>query len=393
MDKKWLWTMKNEQVDFEIFEWPDIYAEAKMSDFSPAEGIKEYHAIIQLNNKYLKADEQFCNIETAIGRLKEYLVNTNCVFKRYFVSDAINQADFLTGKNDEAAVSIVEQTPLNGSKVSVWVYFVSDCKVYRDPDSGMYIMEHSSYKHLYSTQLQTPLTDVTTETRSIFGNYIKSLAKHNCTLKDNCIRTWIYVQGVDIHYAGMVEERKKFFEEEGLTSETHYIASTGIEGRYINPKSLALMDAYSIEGIKPAQIRYLQAPTHLNPTFEYGVTFERATSVDYGDRRHIFISGTASINNKGEIMHLADTLNQTRRTLENIGMLLNQAEAQMDDIVQMIVYLRDITDYYIVSEYLELNYTETSYIIVLAPVCRPGWLVEIECIAIKQVENSEFEKF
>jgi enamine deaminase RidA (YjgF/YER057c/UK114 family) len=394
MDKKRLQQMKNQQVNFKIFNWSDIYAETRASKFCPVEGITEYHAVIQLNNKYLTADKQFSNIETAIGRLKENLPDANCVFKRYFVSDAVNQADFLTGKNDDAAaVSIVEQTPLNGSKVSVWVYLVTGCKVYKNDDSGMHILEHSSYKHLYSTQLQTPLTDETAETRSIFGNYIKSLAKHNCTLKDNCIRTWIYVQGVDIHYTGMVNERKKFFEEEGLTSKTHYIASTGIEGRYFNPKSLVLMDAYSIEGIKSAQIRYLQAPTHLNPTYEYGVTFERATSVDYGDRRHIFISGTASINNKGEIMYPSDIVKQTERTFENISMLLNQAEAQMDDIVQMIVYLRDIADYSVVSEYLETNYTEMPYLIVLAPVCRPGWLVEVECIAVKQVKNSEFEKF
>jgi enamine deaminase RidA (YjgF/YER057c/UK114 family) len=254
-------------------------------------------------------------------------------------------------------------------------------------------MERPACKHLFNTQLQTPLSDEARETRSIFESYIKSLARHNCSLKDNCIRTWIYVQGVDIHYMGMVNERKKVFEEQGLSPETHFIASTGIEGRYTSPRSLALMDAYGIDGIKPAQIRYLHAPTHLNPTYEYGVTFERATSVDYGDRRHVFVSGTASINNKGEIVYPSDILKQTERTFENVGMLLKQADAQMDDVVQMIVYLRDIADYTVVSDYLETNYTETPYVLVLAPVCRPGWLVEIECIAIKAVKNTEFEQF
>jgi enamine deaminase RidA (YjgF/YER057c/UK114 family) len=191
----------------------------------------------------------------------------------------------------------------------------------------------------------------------------------------------------------MVNERRKIFEEHGLTPETHFIASTGIEGRYTNPKSLTLMDAYAIEGIKSGQIRYLHAPTHLNPTYEYGVTFERATSVDYGDRRHVFVSGTASINNKGEIMYPSDILKQTERTFENVGMLLQQAETQMSDVMQMIVYLRDIADYTLVSEYLETHYARTPYILVLAPVCRPGWLIEIECIAIKAIENNESEQF
>jgi enamine deaminase RidA (YjgF/YER057c/UK114 family) len=65
----------------------------------------------------------------------------------------------------------------------------------------------------------------------------------------------------------------------------------------------------------------------------------------------------------------------------------------MCDIVQMIVYLRDIADSTVVSEYLAANYTATPYVLVLAPVCRPGWLVEVECIAIKATENSEFEEF
>ena len=29
----------------------------------------------------------------------------------------------------------------------------------------------------------------------------------------------------------------------------------------------------------------------------------------------------------------------------------------------------------------------------LVPVCRPGWLVEVECIAIKQVSNKKFAAF
>jgi enamine deaminase RidA (YjgF/YER057c/UK114 family) len=387
-----LFMTDNRQIDFELIEWDDIYAAARLSKFCPTNAAAEYHAMIQLNNTHVKAEQQFRNIETAVARVKDFLGDSvNCVFKRYFVSDAVNQRDFLPHNDDNVAVSIVEQAPLNGSKVSVWVYFVSDCRVYED--SGMYIMERSAYKHLYNTQLHTPITDEEAETRSIFENYVNSLARHNCTLKDNCIRTWIYVQGVDIHYAGMVKERKKFFEEEGLTPETHFIASTGIEGRYTNSKSLTLMDAYGIAGIQTAQVKYLQATTHLNPTSEYGVTFERATSVDYGDRRHVFISGTASINNKGEIMYPSDILKQTERTFENISALLKQADTQMNDVVQMIVYLRDIADYGVVSEYVATNYTTTPYVIVLAPVCRPGWLVEVECIAIKAVENSEFERF
>ena len=97
----------------------------------------------------------------------------------------------------------------------------------------------------------------------------------------------------------MVKARNEVFVTQGLTPQTHYIASTGIGGRHADKQVLVQMDTYAVLGIRQEQIHYLYAPTHLNPTYEYGVSFERGTYVDYGDRRQVFISGTASINHRG----------------------------------------------------------------------------------------------
>jgi len=94
---------------------------------------------------------------------------------------------------------------------------------------------------------------------------------------------WLFVKDVDVNYQGVVVARKALFEGLGLTPGTHYISSTGIEGRHSDPGVNVLMDAYSVGGISPEQIRFLTAPEMLNPTHEYGVTFERGTAVDYGD--------------------------------------------------------------------------------------------------------------
>ena len=32
-------------------------------------------------------------------------------------------------------------------------------------------------------------------------------------------------------------------------------------------------------------------------------------------------------------------------------------------------------------------------VITLAPVCRPTWLIEMECIAIKECENAQYANF
>jgi enamine deaminase RidA (YjgF/YER057c/UK114 family) len=59
----------------------------------------------------------------------------------------------------------------------------------------------------------------------------------------------------------------------------------------------------------------------------------------------------------------------------------------------MIVYLRDTADTAIVERYLEAYYPTIPYVMVLAPVCRPGWLVEVECIAIKPADNKSYASF
>lgn len=374
--------------------WTDLAAKIQLSSYLPENGVAEHHAIIRLEDKFLDVETQYKNIELAVERLEksEWINNASLVLKRYFVSDAVNQADFLQKNRGEKAISIVQQPPLNGTKVAVWVYFVAESKVYLD-EKGATILERPHLKHLYNMQLQKALKNEYTETEYIFETYTNSLKQHNCTLKDNCIRTWIYVQGVDIHYADMVEARTAYFDKEDLTKNTHYIASTGIEGRHLDPQSLVLMDAYAVDGILQEQIKYLYAPTHLNPTYEYGVTFERGTAVDYGDRRHIFISGTASIDNKGDIVHVGNIQKQAERTIENIEVLLAEVDAKLNEIAYMTVYLRDTADYEVVDKYLNERCPDVPKVLVWAPVCRPGWLIEIECIAIKEIQTAQFENF
>jgi enamine deaminase RidA (YjgF/YER057c/UK114 family) len=115
--------------------------------------------------------------------------------------------------------------------------------------------------------------------------------------------------------------------------------------------------------------------------------------VSYGDRAHVYISGTASINNRGEVVHVGDIVRQTHRMWENVEALLAEAGTSFDDIAQIIVYLRDISDYAIVSRMFRERFPQTPYVITHAPVCRPAWLIEMECVAIREQENPEFRDF
>jgi enamine deaminase RidA (YjgF/YER057c/UK114 family) len=329
---------------------------------------------------------------------QQELTDESVVFKRYFVSDYSNQCEIqerLATSRYQSAVSVVQQTPLSGAKVVLQATLLDGVNTQKFQDGNNLCLSRNGYSHLFSTQLhsENPQQNSFDQTTDIFQVYLKTLKNKNLRLEENCIRTWLYVRDIDNNYAGMVKSRNRVFDQHKLTKDTHFIASTGIEGRFSDPSVSVLMDAYAIGGIRQEQVKFLKALSHLNPTHEYGVAFERGTAVDYGDRRHIFISGTASIDNQGQIVHIGDILGQIRRTFENISALLADADASLDDLTHIIVYLRDIADYAVTEEYISRHNPEIPYVIVQAPVCRPGWLIEIEGIAIKGLSNPQYNNY
>ena len=367
-----------------------------ISKFEVAGGVAEYHAMLRITNSQLTYTEQVDSLLAAYERLvSEELPGAVAVMKRFFLSDAANQADYLQAlliESADGAISIVEQPPLDGTKIALWVYLQRGVQTRMLPH-GDYEVIHSAYRHLWSCSNWNKAAKSEYQMRLLFNDYIMRLTEQGCRLADNCIRTWIFVQNVDVNYAGVVKARNEVFHTQNLTENTHFIASTGIAGRHADPEVLVQFDAYAVEGILPEQIHYLYAPTHLNPTYEYGVSFERGTYVDYGDRRQVFISGTASINNKGEIVYPGDVRKQTLRMWENVEALLTEAECTYEHVAHMIVYLRDMADYTAVEEMFEKRFPTTPKVYLLAPVCRPGWLIEMECMAVKAIEDEKYPRY
>lgn len=364
--------------------------------YEVVEGVSEYHVILRLSNPQLTYTEQVNALLQAYDDLMANdLKGAVAVFKRFFVSDAANQSDYLQAlhaERSDCALSIIEQPPLDGTKVALWVYLQKGVET-KALTNGIYEVKHGSYRHLWMAGACNQALNSEYQMRLLFNDYVMQLLENGCSLANNCIRTWIFVQNVDVNYAGVVKARNEVFATQNLTDKTHFIASTGIAGRHANSKVLVQMDAYAVDGVCKEQIQYLYAPTHLNPTYEYGVSFERGTYIDYGDRRHVFISGTASINNKGEIMYPGDIRKQTLRMWENVETLLKEAECTFDHVSHLLVYLRDIADYTVVRELFEKRFPTIPKVYLLAPVCRPGWLVEMECMAVKPISDERYPVF
>ena len=370
--------------------------EVQIASFSNGNEVSEYHIILQGTQPTLTYKEQLNNLTDVYNSLLTgELKGASALFKRYFLSDAANQGEMLLAMATEysdCALSIVEQPPLNGTKIALWVYLQTNVQS-RVLPNGLFEAVHGNYRHFWGGSAFNRAANSEYQTRLLLNDYVMQLMEQGCRLADNCIRTWFFVQNVDVNYAGVVKARNEVFVTQNLTEKTHYISSTGIGGRHADPKVLVQMDTYAVAGLQPEQIHFLYAPTHLNPTYEYGVSFERGTYVDYGDRRQIFISGTASINNKGEVVYPGNIRKQTERMWENVETLLKEAECTFENLGQMIVYLRDIADYAVVKAMYDQRFPHTPKVFVHAPVCRPGWLIEMECMGVKECKNKGYAPF
>ena len=369
------------------------HAQTRVTCYDNGTEVREYHAMIQVDSPLLPFSQQLEAIMGAYRQLLQTYADARAVFKRYFLSDAANQADdVLVADVTDCAKSIIQQAPLDGTKIGLWVWLQTNVHT-RMTQGGLYEVAHGSYRHFWNGSACNLAANSEYQTRLLFNEYIMQLMEEGCTLKDNAVRTWLFVNDVDLNYGGVVRARNQVFFTQGLKHDTHFIASTGIGGRQQDPNVLCQMDNYAVKGISEEQVHYLYAPTHLNRTSDYGVSFERGTYIDYGDRRHVFISGTASINNKGQVMYEKDVVKQTQRMWENVAALLAEADCTFDDVPLLIVYLRDTADYAVVRALYEERFPDKPYIIVHAPVCRTGWLVEMECMAVKTVDNKQFEAF
>lgn len=361
---------------------------AELAAFDLQSKTKELHAILHVEPRgelFAAQYNRICLAEQSLLALPQY-AGLQVLFKRCFLSDAANQPVPLCPH-----ISSIQQAPLDGSKVAVWLYLASDMNV--EEHDGLVEASHNGYRHLWMLGLTANEGDSAAQTTALLQRYEADLQRRGATLADNCIRTWFFVRDVDTQYAGMVRARRENFTEQGLTEQTHYIASTGIGGIPADTRALVQLGAYALIGLQPEQQHYLYARTHLNATSDYGVTFERGTRIDYGDRRHVYISGTASINNRGEVVHVGDVVSQTRRMWDNVEALLSEAETSFADVAQIIVYLRDAADYDIVKSMFDERFPHTPYVVTLAPVCRPAWLIEMECIAIREKHNAQFRDF
>jgi enamine deaminase RidA (YjgF/YER057c/UK114 family) len=123
--------------------------------------------------------------------------------------------------------------------------------------------------------------------------------------------------------------------------------------------------------------------------YEKPSSFSRGLRIDLNGLTILLISGTASIDEQGQTVHVGDFRAQLRRTYDNITGLLAAEGATWKDVVRTTCYLRDME-----RDYTAFNEGRTAFFHeqgldplpastgIQAILCRPELLVEIEAIAM-----------
>ena len=101
---------------------------------------------------------------------------------------------------------------------------------------------------------------------------------------------------------------------------------------------------------------------------------------------NVFLRGQVSQDlETRETLYVGDPKLQTRKTMENIDLLLKEAGSCMDHVCRIVVYLVDIryreAVYQEMGKWLKGVYPCSTGLVVPA-LARPDWLVEIEVTAV-----------
>jgi len=198
----------------------------------------------------------------------------------------------------------------------------------------------------------------------------------------NVTRTWIYLKRILDWYGEFNRVRTAFFETRGvgLDAERSFPSSTGIQGTTAGEE--CCMDLLAVDGAG-AVATPIHASSRQGRSFDYGSAFSRAMSLRIGGLDTVFVSGTASIDTQGATVHLDDPEAQILETLLCVSALLEPRGIGLKDVHLATVFCKTPE---ILQTYRQvvrlLGMPPLPIVPVVADICRPELLVEIEAIAV-----------
>src|SRR5690606_35742522 len=111
------------------------------------------------------------------------------------------------------AISWIGQPPLPPVKAELYAIHIHDRQgaLEKSTDGTTLSLRRGSITHHWTTGLAHPGAATSHEqTAAIFQRYADLLGRRGLTLADHVVRTWLFVQNIDLDYQGLVVARREF---------------------------------------------------------------------------------------------------------------------------------------------------------------------------------------
>lgn len=285
-------------------------------------------------------------------------------------------------------ISYIAQKPI-GNLLTAEIQFLNDEKAI--------VERHPRYTIIRNNEAEELLTegiipdDISQSTyrqaENIFGTITQILDEADFSLND-IYRQWNYIEGITRitggrqNYQEFNDARSKFYQQADWNN--GYPAATGI-GQSMGGVMIELAAQKGNGCLNRAIDNPMQISAHnysknvLAGNLEQKTTpkFERARIVG----NNIFISGTAAIKGE-ESLHSGNIEMQTAATMKIMNHLVSKGNIPLPctDVHydHLRIYIKNETDLDTVREYMQEHYPAIKKNYLVADICRPELLIEIE---------------
>lgn len=297
--------------------------------------------------------------------------------------------------NCEPALSYVSQPPLNAPlilEVHSFVPEADDRITFRQYGGVPYVtIENGDGNFLYAGGVQGEVIHfgIEQQAEEAFSGLAEVLRREGFQM-NSIIRQWNYIEqitafdGDDQHYQAFNNVRSSYYSRTRWSN--GYPAATGIGANLggvlidVDAANFSTPEAFATPIDNKLQVaahaysdKVLEASRQKKTTPK----FERAKSMTFGNRRLVYISGTAAIRGE-ESLKGVGLERQLRITMENIAELIGQAKP-----VILRVYLKNREDFAEAERLMGTYQLDIPISYMWADVCRDELLIEIEGIAIE----------
>ena len=194
------------------------------------------------------------------------------------------------------------------------------------------------------------------------------------------VRTWLYADRILEWYGDLNKARDRFFRSHGVY-DRYVPASTGIGWTGSSPARIVL-GAFAAQSKEPGGVEVEALPSPLQcPALEYGSSFSRAAEVRTPGWRRVIVSGTASLEpGSHAVAHIGDAARQIDCAMKSVAAIYASRGMSFADVSGALVYLKDEAYRALWENWLAAHpeYPAAHARAIVADVCRPEWLFEIE---------------